>query len=205
MFSKYLAIAVAAMSLGLAACSDDSKEATHNIRAEPDLQGSFTDVCSSSKLADLSEKIRLNFEGNKFTRSQIFYSEADCKTESGRIEYTGSFKAGEQNKDDPKLGGTMDIDIQSVKITTASEGLAKALNIINYCSHNDFAAGKEVTISGKQTQGMCPLENVPTKLYTAYRLENDRLYLGSADITTMPTVETNRSSAILFEKTYVKD
>lgn len=201
---KLLFITIA-ICLGLIGCSDDSKDAVRNIRNEPDLQGTFTDLCSSSKILGASERIQLKFEGNKYTRSQIFYNEAECTNETGRIEYSGEFKAGKQEKKSPTESGTLDLNVEEAKIKVSSEGLARALNLVNYCGHRDYAEGKEVTLSGKQTQGLCPIENVPVQLYTIYRLENDRVYLGDLDIPTMAGDVQSRSDTVLFDKVYVRE
>jgi len=194
----------AAICIGLIGCSDDSKDAARNIRNEPDLQGTFTDIRSSSKILGASEKIQLKFEGNKYTRSQIFYGEFGCENETGRIEYTGEFKAGKQNQKNPSQSGTLDLNVEEAKVKVSTDGLATALNAVNYCGHRDFAKGKEITLSGKQTQGLCPIENVPVQLYTIYKIEGDRLYLGDLDITTMAGDENSRSDTVLFDKIYVR-
>jgi hypothetical protein len=202
---NFLTLAAATFAIGLGACSKDAKNAVHNIKEAPSLQGSFNDTCATSKIADASEMIRLNFEGNKYTRSQIFYGEPNCVTEIGRVEYKGEFKAGDDKIAGEKQGGTLDLDVQTVTVKVSSEGLAKTLNFMNYCGHNDFAVGKAVAISGQQTQGLCPLETVPAKLYTSYRVENDKLYMSDTDITTMTTDPTKRSTNIVYEKIYKKD
>ena len=192
---------VFALPLALAACSDDSKEAVHNVRAAPDLQGSFDDTCSSSKLLDTSEQIQLNFEGNQYTRAQVWFSDADCKTETGRVEYKGEFKAGEES---PETGGTLDLRVSEATIKVSSDTLAKALNTLNYCGHSDYAVGKEVVLSGAQTQGLCPIENVPTDLFTSYRLRDNNLILSDSDITTMSKDPANRTSGQATERIYTK-
>lgn len=203
---KFSAIAVAVLALGLSACSDDAKNAVHNIKEGSDLQGSFNDTCSSSKIANTSEIIRLNFEGNSYTRSQIFYGEAGCKNEIGRIEYKGEFLVGKDIVDGENQGGTLDLDVAEAKVIVTSDTLAKTLNLLNYCSHRDYAAGKEVVLTGRQTAGLCPIENMPAKLYTSYRIERDNyLYLSDSDITTMTTDSTKRNENVVFEKLYTKD
>jgi hypothetical protein len=201
----YLSIAAATMALSLGACSDDAKDTVHNIKEAPNLQGAFNDACATSKIANTSETTRLIFEGNNYTRAQIFYNEPNCTTEVGRVEYKGEFRAGDDKIEGEKQGGNLDLDIQTVTVKVSSPTLAKTLNFMNYCGHTDFADGKEVSISGPQTQGLCPLENVPVKLYTSYKVEGDKLYLGDTDITTMSKDETKRSSNIVYEKLYKKD
>lgn len=201
--TKFFATVAAAISLSLIACSDDSKDTVHNLRAAPDLQGTFADTCSSSKILGVSEQIQLNFEGNNYTRSQIFYDESGCKNEIGRIQYVGEFKAGEQNPDNNN-GGTLDLEVSKATIKVSSDTLATALNAINYCGHTDYASGKEVTLSGKQTEGLCPLENVPSTLYTAYKVESDNLFMTDSDISTMAKTSKDRSSTLDFNKAYLK-
>lgn len=197
---KILTLATTVLSVGLISCSDDSKDTIHNLRDAPDLQGSFYDECSSSKLLDSSEQIQLKFEGNNYTRSQVFFSDADCKTETGRIEYTGEFKAGEESD----RGGTLDLSVEAAKIKISSDTLVKAFNTINYCGHNDFAVDKEVTLSGAQTAGLCPIENVPTNLYTTYRINDDKLVLSDSDITVMAKDPSQRSGGVSTERIYTK-
>ncbi len=198
--SSKLLIAMLAIGFTMGACSDDAEETIHNLRAAPDLQGSFYDECTSAKLLDASEQIQLSFEGNNYTRSQVFFSDPECTQEMGRIEYKGEFKAGDESE---QTGGTLDLEVSEAKIKVTSDTLAKALNAINYCGHSDFAPDKEVTLSGAQTKGLCPLENVPVNLYTSYRLQDENLVLSDSDITTMAKEPNARSSGTA-QRTYIK-
>lgn len=198
---KILSAIALVSALFMAACSDDAKEAIHNVRAAPDLQGTFHDECSSSKILDASEQIQLSFEGNQYTRSQVFFKDSECKEETGRIEYKGEFRAGEESEQN---GGTLDLNVEEAKIKVSSDTLAKALNAIRYCGHTDFEVDKEVTLSGAQTEGLCPIENVPVNLYTTYKLQDGNLVLNDSDITTMAKEPNARSSVTSAQRTYVK-
>lgn len=203
-FKTYTVLTAAAICLGLTGCSDKAKDTVHNLKEAPALQGNFADVCSSSKLIGASERIELKFSASDYTRSQIFYSDKTCSTEIGRIDYKGQFVAGAPNKD-PTKGGTLDLKVQTAQVKISNQDLANSLNAINYCGHTDYTSGKTVTLTGRQTQGLCPIENVPVTLYTVYAVQNNGLYLGSKDITTMTDNVNKRSAALDYDHSYQKE
>lgn len=202
---KLLPIAALTLGLGLAACSDDSKDTVHNVRAAPELQGTFADACSSSKLLDMSEQIQLKFDGNNYTRSQVYFSDADCKQELGRVEYAGEFLAGEEGASAERPDGTLDLKVNEAIIKISGEGLAKTFNAMNFCGRSDYTVGKDVSLTGEQTDGLCPIENIPTNRYTYYRLNEGNLVLSDSDITTMSKDAAQRSVTPNTERIYTKN
>ncbi len=192
-------------SFSLIGCSEDAKEAIQNVADAPTLQGEFTNKCSSSMLLDASEQTSYKFEGNQFTRSQVFFSEDDCVNEAGRIEYVGDFTAEENYEDTATVGGDLNIEVTGAKIIPKTDGLATALNAINFCGVNNYESGKEVELTGVQTRGLCPIDNVPAKLYTTYRTDDINLYLADTDLGSMANVDLRRNDDIKYRQYYTDE
>lgn len=195
--TKFLTVCVCAASLGLAACSDDSDDTVHNLTQASDLQGMFRSGCQSADLLNLSEENSLNFQANDFSRIQRYYTAEDCKSQEAMvIEYVGEFRADEN--DIRGKAGSLDIDINKVKVTVNDDTVATALSAANFCGVHEYKKGQTYEISGEQTEGLCPILNVPTKRYGAYDVDGDTLLLDS-HITGMATHPNARSTDLKVE------
>lgn len=166
-------ISVCATSFLISACGDDAEDAVTNVTTVPELQSSWINACASSDVLDLSTHTKLIFEGNNFQRIQRYYQDTGCSSaEQLVVEYTGSFTVDEDaiEADDE---GHINIKLDKAVVTPMDQSVADRLSGINFCGIDDWMANKARSLSGDDTENLCPLMNVPVTKYGVYKLTND--------------------------------
>lgn len=203
MKNKMCAGLIAGLSVfAMVGCGDDAKEALGNVTEDASLQGRFVEECGSSELLNLSERNALMFQGNDFTRTQSFFTSADCQEEGAKIDYQGTFTIDPDALPNSEAG-SIDIKVEKAVLTINNETAAEALSAIGFCGIKEFPVGQEITIEGKGTEGTCPLMNLPSERFGAYKVDGDKLYL-DGDLSSMAETKENRAETLESEA-YIRD
>lgn len=188
-------ILLPACLFALIGCSDDNDgiQAAENCTTDAEFCSMVArSSCEGSSIVDLAEHNSLEFNGNTFKRVQRFYASADCSTaEAAVVEYKGEFTVDEEAvKGRP---GAMNIALEKGSITVNDETTADLLSAVNFCGVDSYEVGKSYEIKGEQTEGLCPIQNMPVRLYGAYEIDGDKLMLDN-NISDMSTSEKNRDT-----------
>ncbi len=188
--------------LAFAGCSDDDDgvQAVENCTSNVEFCGMVArSSCEGSSLIDLSERNSLEFNGNTFKRVQRYYSSSDCSTtEAAVVEYSGEFTVDEN--EDSARAGDMNISLTKGTIKVNDESAADILSVANFCGVENYEAGKSYEITGEQTEGTCPIMNMPVDLYGSYEIDDNKLILDH-HINEMATSEEDRSTDLEVEYT----
>lgn len=197
-----LASAAALLAVG---CSEeqakDAGQGIENIAQDPALQGEYADDCSSSKWLDASEKKELHFNGNQVEAHTVFYLDENCQDEGARLVYLGEFEVNSDGLPNSE-GGSMKVDLQEAEVRVSSQSLADLLNAANFCGIENYKAGATVSLKGNTNDTLCPLKDIPTTLYGAYRVEQDKLFLSSGNLADMASTKDEREKELNREHPY---
>lgn len=188
-------LGLCATSLVLSACGDDAEDTVRNVTTVPELQSSWISGCAGSSVLDLSTNTKLIFEGSDFQRIQRYYQDTQCSSaEQLVVEYAGSFSVDEDaiEADDE---GHINIKLEKAVVTPKDQSVADRLNTIRFCGVTDWQANKSQSLSGEDTENLCPLMNVPVTKYGIYKLTNeDKTLLLDNEISDMSEDSADRDT-----------
>ncbi len=214
-----------ALALGLAGCGSDDDDPVTNVIIAPELQGQFTDSCDSSLVLKLSERISLLFSGNEVRQIQNLYLNGRCDQVGAQVQYRGTFQvedfnSGETNDNDSGITvgpeepdplpedvvnsdyGQLNVRFESAVLIVHDQQVADSLSAVRFCGISSFPLGQEIAVVNPS--GTCPLTRVPADRFGTYRLDGNRLFLDSEDLTSMADSPDNRDLS-LSDEVFVRD
>jgi hypothetical protein len=143
------------------------------------LSAAFSGLMTKGETALQGARTQIKAEGANLTRRTLYFTKTDC---SGPVAFTFE-ELGEMDIDKNQTtndgGRFVDIMFKAVKVKIDSREGATIANALKMCRKEDWAVGQEQDVTAVAKDAACYNAQVPRMDANIYRVEGDKLYLGS--------------------------
>jgi hypothetical protein len=179
-------IIFSSLIVGLSACgaknANDAKVAAQNVERSPVTvqQAKYASKCGAPRIKAegifLSSKTTFELSELKFTKTDSYYSDLNCTTESFLVVATGTTAVVNH----PAAGEATQEDFTFQKVTAKSMGdlNVKWLNTEKLCGLTNWAVGQEQDVSANSAE--CVNQSASFTAQELVLVKDNQLFLGAA-------------------------
>jgi hypothetical protein len=186
-FEVKKALIIVGCTMALAACKAKDKDVANNVRVateSTELQGqTFQGACNEDPLTGVfsdmqSHRVQYKFTGDNVHRLETYYMKKGCVEDGVQFDESGTFAVHRNNRTNDG-GIAIDFHFTDLNATPLSDAGAQGATKGKWCAPMTWSKGNANDVTKLASQVDCYQGPEPRDFYNVYRVDGNKLLLGS--------------------------